>query len=224
MDNTNVGFGNAISASVLNMWFIFIQYVPRLIGAVIILIIGLIIASVVGNVVRRVIHATKADELLNNTKIRSRFPANIRISNIIGSIVKWFIILATLLAVSDSLGLPQINGFINQILLYIPNVIVAVLILVIGGIASEMLDELVVTGLAASDMSVKYKTILGSVTRYSVLIFAVLAALTQLKIVPQLIEILFAGLVFAGSLAIGLGAKDHVNSWIGEIRGSKKLG
>lgn len=214
---TNVG--DSIRLSLVGLWTRFLYFIPQLIGAIILLVVGIIVGSILGSIVRGILRAVHTDEFLGRTGILSKTRMNKwSFSGAIGSIVKWFIIIAFLIPAADALGLPQISDFLNQVLLYIPNVIAATVILVIGLYAADFLSRLVGGFLASSRLSVKHQRLLADVAKYALIVFACLAALVQLKVVPQLIEILFGGLVLAIALAFGLGGKDHASDLIKGIR------
>ena len=224
MQNNINNIGNTVSNSFQDLWFRFVNFIPNLISAIIVFIIGLVIAIIVGKLIKNLIRMTGIDHHFGKTRLKSRLGIKMGISNIVGWFAKWFIIIATLIAVSNILGLPQVNDFLNRILLYIPNVIVAVIILVIGVVAAEFLSDLISGALQASEMDNKFKIMIPEISKYALIIFAGMAALEQLGIVPELIQIMLAGIVLTLALSIGLGSKDHVFRWIDEFRtGSRNL-
>jgi hypothetical protein len=213
--------GDVTVASLQTAWFKFVQYVPQIIGAVIVLIIGLIIASILGKIVRRVIQLTGIDAVVERSNLNQRLKLSARyhlLSRMVGAIVKWFIIIATLMSVAGILDLPQITDFLRQILLYIPQALVAIIILTIGVLAAEFVRNLVIGGLEASELPVRHKEMLGTVAQYAIIVFSVMAALTQLGIVPDLIRILFSGIVLALALAFGLGGQAEAARLLGNLR------
>jgi hypothetical protein len=212
-----------VTASMQALWVRFLDIVPQLLGAVLTLIIGIVLAIVVAAVVRRVLRFTGIDAWVAKAGLNQRL--NIRdgsayalVSNLVASIVKWVIILGTIGVAADVLQLTGVRAFIGAILAYIPNVIVAILILTIGVIASQIVAEVVGVGESALDVSSSTRRVLTSVARYAIIIFAAMAALIQLNIVPQLIEIAFAGLVFALALSFGLGGREHASQWISDLK------
>lgn len=206
-----------------SLWLRFIDFLPQLVGAIIVLILGWIIAAIVAMVVRRIVQFTGIDGWVKRTglneRLRLRDGSNYAlVSNFVASVVKWVIILGTVGLAADMLGLAGVRAFTGTILAYIPNVIVAVVILSIGMIAAQFAAEFVSAGAASTQMPGANRKILAAVARYSIMVFAIMAALTQLNIVPQLIEIAFAGLVFALALAFGMGGREHASRWIEQLR------
>lgn len=194
------------------------EILPDLVGALVVLVLGLLLASAVSNLVITLLRSTGVDGLLNRTPLGAKlniFPRKRFVpSRLIGWLVKWFLILVTLLAATNILGWNQINEFLNQVLLYIPNVVIAVIILVIGFIASNFVREIVETALSANKyVSESERRFLASGADLAITLFTVMAALIQLKIATTLIQTLFTGLVFALSLALGLafglGGREH---------------
>ncbi len=124
----------------------------------------------------------------------------------LGAVVKWFIIIATLMAVAGILDMPQITDFLRQILLYIPQAFVAVVILTMGVIAGQFVKNVVSGSLEASELPVKYKGTIGMVAQYAVVVFAVMAALNQLGVAQDLVRILFGRRCarYCSCLCIGL--------------------
>lgn len=193
---------------------------PDLVGAIIILAIGLFIAKSLGKLIERLLRSTNVDSLLSNTPYGEKvniFPRmKLMPSRIIGWLVKWFFILVTLITVANILGWTQITEFLNQVVLYIPNVVIAVVILVIGFIASDFVKNLLTAALSRSPLSEQERRFLANGADFAITVFAIMAALTQLKIATELIQTLFTGIIFAVSLALGLafgfGGKDHASA------------
>jgi small-conductance mechanosensitive channel len=213
--------GDVTAASLKTVWFNFLQYLPKILGAIIVLVIGWIIASLLGSLVKRIVQATGVDGVVERSGLNTRFnfsPKHPLLSGAIGALVKWLIIIATFIAVAGILELPQLTDFLNQVLTYIPRAIVAIAILTIGMLAAEFVANLVTRSLHASELPVKNKQLLGSLAKYAIVVFSVIAALTQLNIVPQLIQIAFGGLVLALALAFGLGGRDEAARVLARIR------
>lgn len=198
------------------------EILPDLVGALVILVIGLLVAGSLGKLVSTLLRSTGVDSLLYKSPIGEKinvFPRQKFIpSRFIGWLVKWFFVLVTLIAATNVLGWNQINEFLNSVVLYIPNVIIAVVILVIGFIASNFVRTLVEAGVARSPLSEQERRMLASGADFAVTLFAIMAALIQLKIAETLIQTFFTGLIFAISLglglAFGLGGREHAARFI----------
>jgi hypothetical protein len=134
-------------------------------------------------------------------------------------LVKWFLILVTLIAVADILQLNSFNDFLVQIAQYFPSVVVAVLILVAGIVFGNGVADVIHKVLKSSELGVG--RIVATVAQWAIVIFAIMAALVQLHIAPTLINTLFTGIVFmlalAGGLSMGLGGKQAAESFINNL-------
>jgi hypothetical protein len=126
----------------------------------------------------------------------------------LGKIVKWFFILAFVMAASEILGWERVTQFLNEIIFYIPQVLIAVVILVFAGVAGNFFDVLVTRSLIGSNVPVDNPQVMGKITKWSFVLFGVMAAMLQIGIAPSLIQILFAGIVLALALAFGLGGRE----------------
>lgn len=211
----------AISASLENLWSKVMAFVPELLVALIILIIGLILANVIGGVAHKLVELTKVDSLIKKidaTKKLADAGLKLNVASLIGWIVKWFLIIVTLIAVVDILNLEQVTNFLNDVARYLPNVIVAVVILAVGLVVGQFVYDVVEKSAKASHVTKHTADVLAALAKWSIIIFAVLAGLSQLGIAPNLIQTLFtgivAGLALAFGLAFGLGGKDHATKFL----------
>ena len=200
-----------IKLTILDLWGRIVSILPDLIGALIIVIFGFIVAPLVGGLVKKFIDLLKIDLLSEKLGVNDLFQGysdKFSISLLIGRLVKWFFILAFTMAAAEVLGWTRITIFLNEIIFYIPQVLVAVVILVLALIAGKFFQTVVVRSIMGSNTPVDKPEVLGSITKWAFIIFGILAALIQLGIATSLIQILFTGIVFALALAFGLGGKD----------------
>ena len=210
MPNNIIPFSEVVTNSLINLWDSVIGFAPELIGAFIILILGIIIAPIFGGIVKKLVKLTKIDTLSEKTGLSNTFEnlgLRFTFSDVIGKLVKWFFLIAFLIAAMDVLNWASVTDFLKEIMLYIPNVIVAVIILAVGLIASQFIKKAVITGLKTTG-SIKNPELLGNIAQWSLVVFATLAALLQLGIAERLIEILFAGVIITLALSFGLGGKE----------------
>ena len=136
-------------------------------------------------------------------EVLKRAGFNLDSGRFVGDLVEWFVIIVFLVASLDVLGLTQVNNFLQQVvLLYLPQVIVAVLILLIAVMIAAAMQRVVVGSAMAA--GVRSANFLGAVTKWAIWIFAVLMALFQLGIAAPFVQTLFTGVVVAISLALGL--------------------
>jgi len=214
MPNQATSIGDQILASLFNVWATFVNVLPEIITALLVFIVGLIIAAALGSLTRTILSYAHMDEFTTRSGLADamkRMDMNFTFSWLIGKIVQWFFIFVFLLAAVDILGWEDVTIFLRDILLYIPNILVAVIILAVGFIVGNFLDRIVSSGISASRLPISNADLLGTIAKVSVITFAILAALLQLGIAASLIQILFAGLVLAMALAFGLGGKDKAH-------------
>lgn len=196
-------------------------YVPRIIAAIIILIVGLILANFLGKIITRLFKYTRIDALIEGSGAKQKMQLKFSISEILGWIVKWFLIILTLIGIAGTLNLPQLTQFLLSVAYYIPNVAIAVVIIALGLGLGNFLANLAYDTLEASRMSTTASNIIAIIVRWAIVIFAFMAAMIQLGIAPQLIQILFSGLVvmiaLGGGLAFGLGGRNKAEEAIRRI-------
>jgi len=212
-----------IITSFQNVWLQVASFLPKLTAALIILIIGSIIAIAIGKLIRLIVKNLQIDALLEKLGVMAFFQkGEIKFSfaTLLGWLVKWFLIVVFLIAAAESLGLSQITEFLNKVVAYFPNVIVAVVILMIGIVLGSFVQNWFKKFLEASKVVSAH--FLAGMAKWAIVIFSVLAALSQLKVATSLINTLFTGFVamvtIAGGLAFGLGGKDWAEKLISQIR------
>lgn len=209
--------------SLLSLWNSIISAVPQVAYALIVFVIGLIIAAVLSHVVLRVVELLRVDELVARLEVKSmldRVGIRLKVGALLAWIVRWFFIIVTLVASTDILGWEQVTDYLQKVVLYIPNVIIAVIILLAGILLANFVRNIVKSAVEAAKLS--SADFLSGMAKWSILIFSFMAALVQLQIAPDLIRTLFTGLVamlaLAGGLAFGLGGKEHASRILDQLR------
>lgn len=205
---------DALMLSLYGAWNGFVVgYLPNVVGAIIVLIVGLIVASGLKQLVMRLVEVMHFDAALLKLGIGEyveRAGLKVNSGKLLGGLVYWFILIAFLLAVSDILKFGTFSEFLRGVLIYIPQVIVAVLIMLAAVVVANFLRGAVVAAVMSAKMHAP--NFLGSLTWWAVVIFGFLAALTQLGIAVQIINTLITGLIamlaLAGGIAFGLGGRD----------------
>jgi hypothetical protein len=212
-----------VVGSLQNLWWGVINYLPNLVGALVVLVIGLIVAAGLGALVEKILEGVRLDTLLEKIGLKPIFERagiKLRAAYFFGKLVYWFVIIAFLLAVADSLQLYALSEFLTAILNYLPNVIAAVLIMLVALVLAHFLRKLV----TASVMSAKLHSgpFLGTVTWWAITVFGFLTALAQLNIATAIIQTIVTGfiamLALAGGLAFGLGGKDYANHLLNKLK------
>ena len=214
---------NVVVGSLQNLWWGTVNYLPNIIGAFVVLVIGLIVAAGLGALVEKILEGVRLDVLLEKMGLKPIFERaglKLRAAYFFGKLVYWFVIIAFLLAVADSLQLYALSQFLSSILGYLPNIIAAVLIMLAALVLAHFLRRVV----TASVMSAKLHSgpFLGTVTWWAIVVFGFLTALTQLNIAAQIIQTIITGFIamvaIAGGLAFGLGGKDYANHLLNKLK------
>ncbi len=221
--NTVQTWGEAISYSLINLWVRFIEYLPTVIGALLVFLLGVIIASVLGKLVERLFKLARIDQAVDRIKLGEKMKEHgieITFSRFFGKVVQWFLVLVFLMAATDILGLKQVTNYLNSIILYLPNVIVATIILTIAFLLGSITYAIVRSSTKAA--GVMSATLLATIIKWSIIIFGLLAALIQLGIAVSLVNTIFIGLVaaisLAAGLAFGLGGKEEAALILKKLR------
>lgn len=188
------------------VWANFYAYVPTILFAVLIFIIGWLISVIVGRVICQIIDMLKIDDALRAAGLEDALKRmNVRLNTgmFFATLVRWFILIAFLMASLEMIGLAQITFFLQDVVLdYVPRVIAAALMLVVGAIVADMVRRLVLKSAEAANISAA--GFLASIAQWSIWMVALFSALDQLQIAADFIQNLFTGVVVALSLAFGL--------------------
>jgi hypothetical protein len=206
--------GDAFRASLAGALNTFLSAIPRIIGFAVVLIVGWIISSLLARGVEALLRAVRFNELARRSGFADfvqKMGVRDDSAGVIASIAKWCVRLITLVVAFDTLGLPAVSNVLNQLLLWLPNLIVALVVLVIGGLAANALSRLVRGATAEAGFS--NPETMETVTRVAVWGFAIVVAITQLGIATTLINTILIGLIggmaLAFGLAFGLGGRDR---------------
>lgn len=196
---------------------------PSLAGALLIFIIGLIVAAVLERVVERLVYYLKVDVLLRKLgvdQVVERTGMKLNSGHFLGKIVYWFFVVAFLLAASDILGFFTLSNFLRDVLNYVPNILVSVLILLASLILANFLRGLVRASVMSANMH--HAKGLGTLAWWVVLVFGFLTALVQLGVAVSIINTLITGLIamlaLAGGLAFGLGGKEYASQMLQAVK------
>ncbi len=215
MQNINDTLINTVNSSMATI----VSFAPKFILGLIFLVIGVIIAAFLKQVLKELFRFFKLDAYLAKYGVPETKEGT-QWSSIIAEIVRWFVIIAFLIPTADVWGLGRFASVLDGLLSYLPNVFVAVLLLLVGFVVARLVYDLVLASVhGVSKESAKSVAL---IARYSVLVFVFLVVLNQLGIASDLIRILFSGIVamlaIAGGLAFGLGGKDAAKETIDKLR------
>jgi hypothetical protein len=228
-------WGDAVFLSLSNALNAFLTAIPLVIGAIIIIIIVWLIASAVARLVTELLRRAGADRAFaeHGGSVYGERAKSIKPSRVAGDLVKWLIRLVFLVAAANVLGMPQVSQLLNDVLLWIPNLIVAAVVLLVAPLLARFVRGLIEVG--AGEMGFTNAPLLGRIAEIAIVAFAVVIAINQIGIAANLVNTLFIGLVgalaLAFGLAFGLGGRDVAaqltQSWYeqsqqaaGRVRGS----
>jgi len=201
---------------------------PDVVFALVLVLIGWLVGMGVGSLVARVVGALRVDDALRSARLHQVVErAGFRFSSggFLGGLVKWFVIAVFFVVALDVLELGSVTTFLGDVVFYyVPKVIAAVLILLVAALVADVTERLAVGAAKAADAGSPF--FVGSVARWAIWIFAILAALDQLNVAPTLVETLFTGIVVAISLALGLsfglGGKEAAARYIDRVSAELK--
>ncbi|MDO8601945.1 MAG: hypothetical protein Q7R62_02365 [bacterium] len=208
-------FANTTVNSLQALWATVLAFLPNLIGALLILIVGLVVATVLERLVERIIYYLKIDTLLRRAGVEPHFERagiQVNVGHFVGKLVYWFMVIVFLVAASDILKFGAFSSFLRDTLLpFLPNVLVAVLIVLASLVAANFLRRLVVASISSARMN--HAKGLGTLTWWVIFVFGFLTALMQIGVAVGIINTLITGIIamlaLAGGLSFGLGGKDR---------------
>ncbi len=200
-------------------------FLPALIGAIIVFVVGWIVARLVKLTVVKLLTLIRFEKATEKTGVNEFLrKGNIAktSSEIIGALVYWFIMILVIIASLDALGLPIVSDLLNSIFLYIPNVVAAVIVLILGFLLGNLLSTVVRT--AASNAGLETAEGMGKVALYAIVFFSGAIALNQLGIGEEIVAaafiIAFGAFALAMAIAFGLGGRDaaaeYLKRWLEE--------
>ncbi|MCM8781651.1 MAG: hypothetical protein NC828_01135 [Candidatus Omnitrophica bacterium] len=223
MKNWMIPIKEPIAAMAIKIW----DYVPNVIAAIVILVVGLFLSKILANIIVRILKFSKIDvvseksgfaKMLEVGEIRSS------LSEIIGTIVYWLFVLIVAVTAAQALKFTAAVGLMSKLIAYIPNIISALLVLAVGSFLASILGSFVST--AAKNAGVKKANLLTQIVKTILIIFAIAIALEQLRvgkgIVTQAVSIILLSIGAGFAIAFGLGCKDIVAKWVNDFLNSLK--
>ncbi|KKT86702.1 MAG: CmpX protein [Microgenomates group bacterium GW2011_GWA1_Microgenomates_45_10] len=216
-----------VQGSLLTLWSGVAAFIPRLVAAIVLFLIGWIVAVLVGKLAYHIVRVLHIDSALTKVGFRrawERSGFRLDTPKLFYELVKWFFIIVFLMAATNILGLTQVTDFLQRVVFYIPNVIIAAVILLIGILVAKFCEGIVQGSVKAAGLA--SANFLGALTKWAVFVFSLLIALSQLKVADDIIKIVVTGLIAAVSLAIGLsfglGGVRHAEEAVGHLK--KRIG
>ena len=222
-------WGQAIMTAIAGAVALFLGAIPKIIGALLILLVGWLISRVLGGLVASVLRGTGFDHLAERTGL-SRFFDELGFttdaSGVMGKLVYWFFFLITLAVAVEALDIPAVNAVINAFLLWLPSLAVAVIVLLIAQLIAGPLAAIVRATMA--EAGVANPRLFSDLTKVAIWLFAIVIAANAVQIGATLVNAIFIGFVAALTLAVGLafglGGRDTaallVRRWYGQAEQS----
>ncbi len=214
---------DSLSVSFGGLWGGVASFLPSFILAIVVFVLGLFVASMVGRVVEKVFESVKLDSFLSKiglTPYFERAGMQLRSARFLGKLVYWFVVIVFLVAVSDSLKLFTLSDFLRELLNYIPNVLVAALMLLAAVVLANFAKKVVIASVSGAKLhAAKF---LGAVVWWAIMVFGIISALPRLGIDLMILNALVTGLIamiaLAGGLAFGLGGKEYASHLISKFK------
>lgn len=201
-------------------------YLPQFLAGLILLLVGLAVAALLKEVVLRALAFLKVEDWFSNVtkwfkSLKSEGVTRGRVwSRLVAELVRWTVVILFLVPAAEAWGLPRVTDLLNQFLLYVPNVFVAVVVGFVGLVIANLVSEIVKH--ASLGLGSTSSNLLSTVARYALVLFTTLIVLNQLGIAADLVRILFTGIVamlaIAGGLAFGLGGQDGAKRVLDDLR------
>lgn len=230
MQSAVTDWGEAIMTSLAAALALFLSAIPKIIGFAVILIVGWFVASLIQKGVAALLRAVRFNELAERSGFAdfvNKMNIGVDSAGMLGLVVKWFVRLIALVVAFDALGLPAVSDVLRQLLMWLPNAVVALVVLVIGGLAARALSNLV-RG-SAAEAGISNANALAKIASVLVWAFAIVVAVNQIGIASTLVNTLF--MAFVGALALGAGlafglggrdtASEIVHEWYAKARENK---
>lgn len=205
------------------VWGNFVEFTPRLIIAIVFFVVGWLLGSLIARAIEQVFNSLKVDGMfasIGADNFMRKAGMNLNTGYFIGQVVRWFVIIVFLLPSLNIVGLYDVSSFLQEdVLGYLPRVIIAAFVLIIAAFISEFLSKAVTA--SGKAMNLKAANMLGALAKYAVWLFAFIIALGTLGVAEYYMGVLFTGIILmfslGGALAFGLGGKDAAARFISKL-------
>ncbi|MBW6432047.1 hypothetical protein K0A96_02585 [Patescibacteria group bacterium] len=200
------------------------SYLPEVIGAIVVILIGVLVGWALKTVVVKALRFIKVKPYTDAIGLNKVFKTKEDMVELVGDLVKWVIIIVFLIPALSILGLTDVSEIVKGIVAYLPHVVVAAVIVMVGAILADLASRAVEAG--AQTIGAKTAAIVADITRWAIIVFTILVALNQLGIASDIINTLVTGFValiaIAGGLAFGLGGQEAAKEAIARLRKNLK--
>ncbi len=207
----------------IDLWGGLVATLPKLIVALVVFIIGWIIAKIIYKAIVKLGKALRVDDAVRPMAgAIERAGYKLKIGKSIGFLAKWFVIIATLIVSLDILGLQTTKGLLIGIIAYIPQVIIAIFVLMAGVVVASFVKKLIKG--STKMLNIRSAAFLGNLSRLAIVTFTALVSLNVIGFNSEIINVMFTGAVamiaLAGGLAFGLGGRDAAANFIDDMKNS----
>ncbi len=213
--------------SLNSFWTKLAAFVPQLLAAIVLLIFGWIVAKLVRAAFRQFLRVMHFDRLAEKSGIEAFLKygeLEVSLTNILSELIYWLVMLVVVILVSDSLGLSKVTDLFNQVVLYIPHIIIAIIVLVFGTLIARAINRILFAYL--KNIGVDGALTISTISEYAIQVFVVFVALEQLNIGTHLLTVAFAigfgALCLALAIAFGLGGREWAAGVIERIANHRK--
>ena len=197
-----------------------VGFLPNVLAVLAILVGGWIVAKVIQTVLGRLLEAVKADSLAERVQFAdmlARGGIERTFSQLVAAMAYWLVMLVVLVAALNALQLTATAELLQQFVGFLPTIVTAIVVLILGILAAGFLAATVRT--VASNAGIAQAPVLGQFAQAGVIIFAVVVALQQVQVqfVGDAFLIVLGAISFGAALAFGLGCKDLVGGWMNDL-------
>lgn len=204
-------------------WIKFVNYLPAFFGGLLILVIGLIVAAILKRLILTLFSFFQLERLSGKSGVVGKNDVKLW-EEVLVEVLRWTVVVLFLIPTLEVWGLSRATAVLNQLLFYLPNVIVAVVIGFVGLVFSNVVANVVRQSVRS--MGATSENTLAVVAKTAIVFFTILAVLNQLGVAQDLVRILFTGIIgmlaLAGGLAFGLGGREVAKDVLENLRKSMK--
>lgn len=209
-------------ASLTEFWTDFVVFVPKLLAALVILILGWVLAKLLRAGMLRLLRIVQFQRLAEKSGLEAFLEqgnVNMTLSRLISDIIYWLVLLIVIVSISRYLGLEVVARLFTRVINYVPNILAAILVLVFGALIARFINRLLFAYL--NRLKIENALTISTIAEYAVQIFVIFVALEQLQIGTALLisafQIGFGAVALAFAIAFGLGGKERASEILSRI-------
>ncbi|MFA6143060.1 MAG: hypothetical protein WC738_07205 [Candidatus Omnitrophota bacterium] len=207
-----------VKAMLMRVW----GYIPAIAGAIVILVIGWLVAKLIEAVVVRVLKAVRLDiasDKAGISNVLAQGEIKLTVSELIGAVIYWIVVLVVIATALGTLNLTVAADMVSRLIEYVPNILAAIFILIVGAFVADFVATIVRT--TASNAGIEKAKLLAKMVKFVIVVFSVIIAIEQLKIAAALIvlsvNVILISIGIGLALAFGLGCKDIAGKFVQDL-------